>query len=175
MIAVPVRRAAADLPLTEGERAFLRHWECLRGDEFLPPRQCALPEALGRWLGWLHLLEVLQGGTDFRYRIFGSGPEDSTGYRFHRRLVSEWSEPMRTRAFEHYRLAVRAAWPLYRAISEDYGEAGHRTFSRVVVPLGHGDGGGPHGGRPMVTHLLVLLTEHSSPFDHDFVVIEPLS
>ncbi|MCR9176768.1 MAG: PAS domain-containing protein [Alphaproteobacteria bacterium] len=156
--------SAADLPLTDRERNFLAYWDSLRAGNDVPERSRILPENLGPWLGWLHLLEVLDDGGDFLYRVHGTEASALTSTRYHLKRVSEAREPFRSRGFKLYGLAAAQAQPVFLCESEDFGESGHRTFSRVVVPFGSPGSKGP-------SHLLALLTNRVSPESQDTVVI----
>jgi hypothetical protein len=50
----------------------LELWKVKRGDRRMPAwRDFAVPE-LQRWLGHLNLLEIVDGGADFRFRVYGT-------------------------------------------------------------------------------------------------------
>ncbi len=161
-------QASSDLPLTPKEISFLTFWNDLRGDRTMPERSEIVPEDLALWIGWLHLVEVIDGGEDFLYRIFGSEAGGATGYRLHRKKVSEWDPPIRERALDIYRMAVEEEQPVYHCRFEDFSAEAKNTFSRIVVPLG------PEGAGQS-THVLAFVTKHSKPFFHDYVVIDPIT
>ena len=160
--------ASSDLPLTPKEISFLTFWNRLKGDRAMPERSQIVPEELAPWIGWLHLVEVIDGGEDFLYRIFGSEAGGATGYRLHRKKVSEWDPPIRERALNIYRMAVVEKQPIYHCRFEDFSPIAQNTFSRIVVPLGGSETG--HS-----THVLAFVTKHSKPFYHDYVVIDPIT
>src|SRR6202011_2222261 len=56
----------------------LKHWNGLAAEG--PPSTSAIdPMQLRFILGWLMLMQPLDGGSDFRYRLYGSGIAATTG------------------------------------------------------------------------------------------------
>jgi hypothetical protein len=161
--------ASSELPLTAKEIAFLRFWDGLRGDRPMPERAQIVPEDLKPWIGWLHLVEVLDDGEDFLYRIFGSEAGGATGNRLHLKRVSEWDETVRDRALRTYRKAAVDGRPLYYCAFEDFSPEFRSTFSRIVVPFG------PSPSAPgLSTHILSFVTKHSRQLPEDCAVIDPI-
>jgi hypothetical protein len=63
------------------------YWSKLRGDRFAPSRSQLDPAAIKRVLPYVSMMEVLDGGADFRFRLLGTQiveglGRDSTGRRF---------------------------------------------------------------------------------------------
>lgn len=73
----------------------------------MPPRRAVDVAELRSWLGHIHLLEVVEGGRDFRYRVFATEIGLQFDVEMTGRLVSAWREPMRSAAFETYGRVVR--------------------------------------------------------------------
>jgi hypothetical protein len=74
----------AGAPLLE---ELVAYWERQRGRAAMPPRRAIDPGALQRHLPNLFMLDVLDGGADFRFRLIGTRiveglGRDSTGKRF---------------------------------------------------------------------------------------------
>jgi len=70
----------------------LAHWHGLRAataPESLPPVTQIAPEELRFILGWLMIMEPLDGGADFRYRLYGSNIATTTGRDLTGHLVSD--------------------------------------------------------------------------------------
>jgi len=132
----------------------------------MPERSEIQPEDLAPWIGWLHLMEVLNGGEDFLYRIFGSEAGGATGHRLHKKRVSDWMPPFRERALSVYRKTILERAPVYMCRFEAFGPADQSTFSRVAVPLGSATSG-------VSTHVLSFVTKHSGNLAHDCVAIAP--
>ena len=138
------------LPLTESERAILDYWLALRGNAIRPARTQVLPEELAPWIGWLHLIEVVDGGADFIYRIFGDQLSAQTGFDMSRTSVRQWEPKFRFEmALSLYGQVAESGQPHYHANTEIFSEESHRTFTRIVLPLGDAE---------TVTHILVLLS-----------------
>src|SRR5690349_11695996 len=53
-------------------RALLDYWSILRRTEALPRAELIDPLAMRRALGYVMLVDVVENGLDFRYRLFGS-------------------------------------------------------------------------------------------------------
>ncbi|HUC65312.1 MAG TPA: PAS domain-containing protein [Stellaceae bacterium] len=53
-------------------RFLLRYWEDLRGTRRLPAYREIDAVEMRPALGYVHLLDAVEGGRDFRYRVFGS-------------------------------------------------------------------------------------------------------
>jgi hypothetical protein len=63
--------APDQLPL-EGLRFLLKYWDVARGKAAMPPVGAIDPLALKPVLGNIIILDVLENGADFRFRLFGS-------------------------------------------------------------------------------------------------------
>jgi hypothetical protein len=162
--------AHTSVQLTDQEIAFLSFWDALRGDRDMPDRSELFPENIQRWIGSLHLLEVLDDGNDFLYRIFGTVPSESIGADFHLKRVSELKEEWIERALAFYRAAFEAEKPVYKATQEVFGAHGPKVFSRTVVPFASLSG---EGGSRSVSHLLVHLHQHETPIETTLTLIHP--
>src|SRR5690348_5030782 len=67
-------------------RFLLRYWQDLRGSRALPPAREIDAIEMRPALGYISLLDVVDGGRDFHYRLFGSivagvSGFDMTGFR----------------------------------------------------------------------------------------------
>ena len=70
----------------------LARWHALHAasaPDDLPPLKLIAPEELRFILGWLMIMEPLDGGTDFRYRLYGSSIAATTGRDLTGHKVSE--------------------------------------------------------------------------------------
>ena len=119
------------------------YWDTKRATRAMPRRSDIDPLELRKHLGWLVLVDVLPGMTDFRMRLIGSRivemlgrdstgkllsslkPADGNWWRFCHDLYSE----IAGRA-----LIARARGSL-RMVGRDF-----RTFDSVLLPLDAGDG-----------------------------------
>lgn len=134
--------------LKENELSLLQFWDSLRAGRAMPERSDIKPEGLFPWLGYLHLLEPIDGGRDFRYVIFTTRTligkdRDMTG-----KCVSDWGDERVIRALRLYREVIEQAQPVYSAIPERH-EDDWVVYSRLCLPLGR---------QGTVTHVMSMLT-----------------
>lgn len=103
----------ADLPHVELQ-FLIRHWDYLRGHGRLPRHSRIDPLDMQEALGFLMLLEVIDGGADYRYRLYGSKVADRSGVDMTGRRLSDFEiEPLTKRFFiAGYRAVVRRREPL---------------------------------------------------------------
>lgn len=66
-------RAIADASAISSERLqrLYRYWESLKDGQFAPKRTELNPSHMKDQLGWIWLMDVIDGGTDFRFRMGG--------------------------------------------------------------------------------------------------------
>jgi hypothetical protein len=129
-----LQRAATTLKSYGELRALAGHWAGLARADRLPGRADLDPVALSRWLGNLILVQVVDGGADFRFRLYGSKVAESN----HRDMtgLSVNALPATDVAIVAggYREALARRAPVYRGhtIIDD-----GRTFTweRVILPL----------------------------------------
>lgn len=69
-------------------RFLLAHWTNLKGDQVLPRKQQIDALEMQPALGYIALLDIVDGGADFRYRLFGSLIAQASGYDMTGRLLS---------------------------------------------------------------------------------------
>ncbi len=70
-------------------RFLLEHWQGLRGTRPMPLAREIDALTLRPALGFVSLLDVVEGGDDFRYRLFGTIPSAVSGFDMTRRLLSQ--------------------------------------------------------------------------------------
>jgi hypothetical protein len=106
---------------------------------------------------------VVEGGKDFRYLVYGTDIARYYDVEMTRRLVSEWDEGMRERAFQTYRRIVRDACP-YLVRQNEMAQERLHSFHRLVLPLSSRGEGVEH----IMTHLHMILAneEDSGIFYH---------
>ena len=96
--------APADPWGSELQQALYRLWLGKRDRGRAMPAWSAIdPIELRQWLGDLHLLEVIDGGRDFRYRVHGTRIGRQHGNEMPGTLVSEWPQEIPARAYNPYR------------------------------------------------------------------------
>jgi hypothetical protein len=125
----------------EPMRFLLEHWHRLRGARTIPLARDIDALSLRPALGFVSLLDVVDGGTDFRYRLFGTIPSAVSGFDMTRRLLSQHraSAYMVEYFIATYRAILRRAEPLcteHRPPATIMTNAWHR----IALPLGDDDG-----------------------------------
>lgn len=76
-------------PRSRSVRAFADHWLSKCVNERLPSRRDIDIAELGPWLGRVLMMDVIDGGEDFRYRLIGTEIVDAVGRDLTGRLVSD--------------------------------------------------------------------------------------
>ena len=107
----------------------------------LPPTQFVDPIQLAPALGYLLLVEVVDGGHDFAYRLFGTHVSAVSGFDMTRKKLSEHPASAYIREFSMalYRAAMIRRQPVW----SHYGPAmavSTAAWERIVLPLVDGDG-----------------------------------
>lgn len=131
-------------------------WNAKRGNRRMPDRADFSPPELRPWLGEIHLLEVIEGGHDFLYLVYGTTIGRHHDVEMTRRLVSEWPEAMRNAAMRTYTTVLRDACP-YLVRQNENAQGRLHSNHRLVLPLSR-------DGRT-VDHILTHL--HQIPVNKD--------
>jgi hypothetical protein len=131
-----IRRPTRDqIPVPE-LRALFDHWVALSAGRHCPHAREIDPLDMKAALGYVHLLDVLDDGVDFRYRLFGSKASSVSGFDLTGRLVSEGRAPAYIGQFA---LAVyRVAFESREPVLTTHGPAGAihtAAWHRLVLPL----------------------------------------
>lgn len=69
-------------------RFLLEHWHKLKGAQKVPRKRQIDALEMQPALGYIALLDVLEGGSDFRFRLFGSLIAQASGFDMTGRLLS---------------------------------------------------------------------------------------
>jgi hypothetical protein len=131
----PVARDVNAPPLA----ALLEYWTALRRGESLPAADKVDPLGMRRSLGYVMLVDVVEDGRDFRYRLFGSAVAAISGFDMTGRLLSEHAAS--TYLLEFSLALYRAAIQQRKAVFCHYSPAGTlRTaqWHRLALPLTDG-------------------------------------
>jgi hypothetical protein len=150
------KRASTEIPLDELHSPVVRDaldtWTRLRGERRMPSRADMTPRAMRGFLKYLSLLEVIDGGGDFRFRISGDIVNIQQGMVLQGLTTSDWDAKLPgfgAHMRRVYHRVIRRRAPV--AYSGLYLRAvdGH-TFSHesLMAPLGS-DG-------ETVDHLIVV-------------------
>ena len=131
---------AAWSPLAKGLLAF---WNEKRGIRPMPARHDIDPLEMKPWLSRLMLIEVIDAGRDFRYRLVGTDVVTRIGRDMTGKLISQLPAlpEIVGRFLEEYRQVVRSGRPGY-AVHDYFSPTIKRTikFERLLLPLGEADG-----------------------------------
>ena len=144
--------AEIELPLAEAPPSLLRLaeiWNEKRGVEPLPPRASFSFDDIVPWLGYLHLLELVD--DDFQFRIFGSAVAAWLGHDYTGRRLSDLMSAVPdvgTKAAAGYRKAIATLAPVYLHTEQARHRGTEFGWSRLLLPLGVGD---------RVTHLMIAI------------------
>lgn len=129
-------------------RFLLRYWDDLRGARAMPAVKDIDATEMRPALGYVNLVDAVEDGRDFRYRVFGSIVASVSGFDMTGRLASELKASSYIVEFglALYRAARQRAEPLF----SEHGPPAAvytATWHRLVLPLA-----GPEGD---VVRLLV--------------------
>lgn len=123
-------------------RALLAYWSRLRGHDSMPHHRLVDPAAMRPALGFVMMLDPVDGGRDFRYRLYGSTIALVSGFDMTGRLLS--AHPAGVHATEFViastSACVQRGLPLYTERQPARAERTMR-WPRLVLPL-RGDSGG---------------------------------
>ena len=129
------------LPL-EGLRFLLKYWEGARGKTAIPPVSAIDPLALKPVLGNIIILDVLEDGRDFRFRLFGTEVVAAARYDWTGSTVDEMRRILKGPGpafyLAGYRALMRRREPLF-TLSPAMVIFKNRSWARLVLPHGEGD------------------------------------
>ncbi len=115
--------------------ALFRLWTAKRAGRVLPARSDFDHRELLPWFGNLILLDVLDGGADYRYRLFGVTLAQEAGFDMTGKLLSEY--PIKANLPHFYAVFATVIRERTPALSEhDPGVKHIRRRRRLVLPLG---------------------------------------
>jgi hypothetical protein len=122
-------------------RFLTAYWHGLAGAGELPHFKQIDPIALRPALGYVMLLDPVEGGRDFRYRLYGSLIASVSGFDMTGKLLSE--HPAKSYVTEFglasYRAAVQRGEPVYTE-RHTIGAVHATRWQRVALPLVGDDG-----------------------------------
>ncbi len=110
-------------------------WETRRGGRAVPARRDLDVLDLREWLGWLTVMDLVDGGTDFIYRIFGTSQAAQIGLDLTGRRASTCPEV--TPSFlANLRQAAAARRPIYGTRVIEISARGYAyRWQRLILPL----------------------------------------
>ena len=131
--------AAEDCPRPDAQ-ALLDWWRALpRREGAAPDWQDVDSASLLRWMGWISLYDVIEGGLDVRYRLVGTRIVEQAGIDMTGRLVSQGVYASTPRALlEHFRRLDRRPVPTWtkRVMETQHGFT--ITHDRIWLPFRRG-------------------------------------
>lgn len=147
-----------DVLVSEVCRSGFEHWRRLAGDDPMPDRASIDPARMRSLLPYTFLVDVLEDGGDFGYRLIGTNivahtPRDNTGLRLSQ--IEDQGSQVQLRALYASTLANRA--PRVQRIAYRTRQQVRSWYETVVCPMRDrpADGGG--SGR---ISLLIGWAEH---------------
>lgn len=147
-------------PTSERLKRLLRYWQSIAGDTDIPERAAFSPtDVPPEDLPYVILLDVHGGGTDFSYRLVGSGVVGFVGHEFTGNSISDYQhlhEPPEMR--DAYVLAVQERRPtLYEGTLERFDKE-YVRYERLALPLAE-----QSAERPVIQILAVFEFEYANP------------
>ncbi len=118
---------------------FARYWEGRRGGRDIPDRSDIDVLDLKPWLGWLNMLDVIDGGRDFRYRVFGTHHVARLGADVTGKLASESTAAVRAHFTLFLGSIIATRRPVLTHVTQRNMATGHAyEWRRLGVPLTRG-------------------------------------
>lgn len=109
-------------------------WEHKCAGRAMPPRRDFEIDDLRSWLGRLLLLEVVDGGRDFRYRVYGSSLTAYLGAERNGQTVGTLPPEIRDSVMAEYRFVVTTRRP-HLVTSNRLVGATERRLTKLILPL----------------------------------------
>lgn len=122
-------------------RALLEYWMELREGGVLPAAGRIDPLGMRGALGYVMLVDVVEEGQDFRYRLYGSSLASVSEFDMTGRLLSNHAASAYIREFSlaTYRAALKRREPVF----SEYAPAGTLVIARwqrIILPLADASG-----------------------------------
>lgn len=114
--------------------ALAQLWSRKASGKRLPAREDFDPAELRPWLGRLMLLDVVEDGKDFHYRLHGTGLVELFGEDLTGRAVGKLDPKRRATLLAEYRRAFETRSPHY-VPSKELAEKKHLHVAKLVLPL----------------------------------------
>lgn len=121
-------------------RDLWRFWNTLRGERATPRIDEVHALVLKPWLGNILLLDVIEGGRDFRYRLYGTIAAAHFGFDLTGRLVSQCTDLVGPQPLREYRHVTESRRPEGVARISPAARD-HLQMDKLALPLAAVDGG----------------------------------
>lgn len=121
---------------SERLRDVYRYWQSKCGDRVFPRREDIDPTEIPALLPHVYLVDVIDGGRDFRFRLLGTHIVESVGLEFTGQLVSEFTRTHKgdRRGRDYYRL-IEHREPQHASGSLVSCGREHLQYEKVICPL----------------------------------------
>jgi hypothetical protein len=122
-------------------RFLLRYWLDLRGSQPMPPASAIDALEMRPALGYIMLVEPVDGGRDFRYRLYGSIIAAVVGFEMTGKVVT--NDPADPYIVEFALAGYRAALARGEPLLTEHGPPttiNTHEWHRLMLPLAGGDG-----------------------------------
>lgn len=117
-------------------KKFYEHWRSICGDRPMPRRADFEPVAIGPLLHLVSLVDVLDDGKDYHFRVVGSTIESVTGLAFNHTRLSEFPHDKARDAIKAtLDQCVAEAQPLYQEGRLYEPTRDYQEFRSVILPL----------------------------------------
>ncbi len=114
--------------------ALLTLWEHKRRGRLAPQRRDFAAEDLHLWFGNLMVIDVVDGGRDFLYRVYGTDIATAYGHDMTNRLCSEFPAPIAEFVLSNYREIVAERRPMFCEHTPPI-DISVYTWQRLILPL----------------------------------------
>lgn len=118
-------------------QAFADLWHGKRGTRVIPRRDDFDIEDLGPWMGFVIIMDVIDGGADFRYRLIGTGITTFLRRDYSGRTVMESDYgDARAKIVDTFRKPVQVLAPVFRSGFVGWAvDKSWRTYHSVHCPI----------------------------------------
>ena len=133
---ISLKELAQRLPF-DVQRDLLDYWNAIRGDAQMPARSDFDPLAIPHVLPYVGLIDIIEPGPQFRYRLIGTKMPAYAGRRLEGQLVEEYKTPDYASYLGCvYELPYRFRQPVFIRECAEFSEGLEDTFSRLMLPMG---------------------------------------
>ena len=123
--------------LFEEQRELIYYWDRIRGRHAMPARAEFDPADITRLLPHIGLIDIVEPGPRFRYRLVGTALGACFSQRLEGRFVTDCKEPdYATYLASVYRLPYHLRRPVLVQERTSFITGFDRSYSRLLLPLG---------------------------------------
>ncbi|RMF08140.1 MAG: PAS domain-containing protein [Alphaproteobacteria bacterium] len=117
-------------------RAVLDHWTSCKENTDIPLRKNVNPAAIVRHLPYVGMVDVLEDGKDFRFRLLGNDIGQLVGSGSSKRLLSEYPNRRgRDQMAELFKACLDYRQPVYSHGTLEHYDRAFTTFKTLCLPL----------------------------------------